>query len=99
MANPVEPTPLFRNFRLELHRAGTLLQHFGLEILTTEHHSITLLLRIRHIVGTVTQEHALLCGRKFDSQSLNPSISHFASSGIGLLGGGYLGRPNLGRVP
>src|ERR1700735_2553671 len=99
MANRLEPMALFRNLRLELHRAGTLLQHFGFEILTTQHKSITLLLRIRHVVGAVTQEDSLLCGCKLDSESLNSRISHFASRRIVLLDGGCLGRANLGRVP
>src|ERR1700722_6330453 len=99
MAKPVEPMALFRTLCLELHRAGTLLQHFGFEILTTQHKSITLLLRIRHVVGAVTQEDLLLCGRKLNFESLNSRISHFASSSIGFLDGGCLGRADLGRVP
>ena len=73
------------------HRARTLLQHFGFEILTTQYESIALLLRIRDVVGAVTQEDSFLGGLTLDFESLNPRISHCASRGIGLLGGGYFG--------
>ena len=70
MAEAVEPLALFRDFRSELRGLQAFFQHLRLELLPPKKQAVALLLRVRRVIGTIAQEHAVLRRQQFGLESL-----------------------------